>query len=140
MEIVINTRYGGFSLSLAGLEYYYRLKGVKEFFYYVSCEEKNYYEKASAEDYPLLVYAFKKDFGSDEPIIISSEDFEKYHLSSIYIERTDKDLIKTVRDLGEAASGLLSDLEIVEIPDDVEWQIEEHDGAEWISEVHRTWW
>ena len=27
----------------------------------------------------------------------------------------------------------------VEIPDDVEWQIEEYDGTEHISEKHRTW-
>lgn len=26
-----------------------------------------------------------------------------------------------------------------DIPDDVEWEIEEYDGLEWVSEKHRTW-
>jgi len=30
-------------------------------------------------------------------------------------------------------------LRIIEIPDGVEWQIEEYDGDEWIAEKHRTW-
>jgi hypothetical protein len=32
-----------------------------------------------------------------------------------------------------------SDLKVVEIPDDVNWYIEEYDGAEHIAEKHRTW-
>jgi hypothetical protein len=30
-------------------------------------------------------------------------------------------------------------LTIVDIPDDIEWQIEEYDGMEWVAEVHRIW-
>ena len=33
----------------------------------------------------------------------------------------------------------LAKLKIVEIPDDVEWIIEEYDGKEWIAEDHRRW-
>jgi hypothetical protein len=33
----------------------------------------------------------------------------------------------------------LAELKVVESPDDVEWEIEEYDGIEWIAEVHRTW-
>jgi len=32
-----------------------------------------------------------------------------------------------------------SALKVIEIPDDVEWQIEQYDGAEWVAEKHRTW-
>jgi hypothetical protein len=32
-----------------------------------------------------------------------------------------------------------AELKIVEIPDDVEWQIEEYDGLEWVAEKHKTW-
>jgi hypothetical protein len=28
---------------------------------------------------------------------------------------------------------------VVEIPDDVNWQVEEYDGMEHIAEKHRTW-
>jgi len=30
-------------------------------------------------------------------------------------------------------------LKIVDIPDGVEWEIEEYDGMEWVAEKHRTW-
>ena len=32
-----------------------------------------------------------------------------------------------------------SDLRVVEIPDDVNWYIEEYDGLEHVAERHRTW-
>lgn len=54
-------------------------------------------------------------------------------------DRTNPDLIKCIEALGEKASGSCAKLKIVEIPDDVIWKIEEYDGIEWISEVHRTW-
>jgi hypothetical protein len=44
-----------------------------------------------------------------------------------------------VLELGEAANGRCAELKVVEIPDDVEWQIEEYDGLEWVAEKHRTW-
>ena len=53
--------------------------------------------------------------------------------------RNDPNLIKTVEALGKDANGWAADLEIVEIPDGVKWEIEEYDGKEWISEVHQTW-
>ena len=37
------------------------------------------------------------------------------------------------------ASGKFADLEVREIPDGVDWQIDEYDGNESIHEVHRTW-
>ena len=53
--------------------------------------------------------------------------------------RADPVFIQVVEELGEKASGRFGQLEIVEIPDDVEWTIEEYDGVEWIAEKHRTW-
>ena len=35
--------------------------------------------------------------------------------------------------------GDFSDLKVVEIPDDVNWYIEEYDGLEHVAERHRTW-
>lgn len=53
--------------------------------------------------------------------------------------RDDAYLVKIVRDLGMAANGRYANLKIVEVPADVEWQIEEYDGNEWVAEKHRTW-
>ena len=55
------------------------------------------------------------------------------------IPRDDPYLIKIVRDLGMAANGAHANLKIVEVPPDVEWQIEEYDGNEWVAEKHRIW-
>ncbi len=48
-------------------------------------------------------------------------------------------LVRAVQELGEKADGSFARLKIVEIPDDVEWTIEEYDGSEWVAENHRTW-
>ena len=55
------------------------------------------------------------------------------------IKRDDVYFVKTVEDLGDAANGAYSKLKIVEIPDNVDFIIEEYDGIEWVSEKHRTW-
>ena len=55
------------------------------------------------------------------------------------IPRDDPILIQVFEELGDAANGSCADLKIVDIPDDVEWQIEEYDGNEWVAERHRTW-
>lgn len=48
-------------------------------------------------------------------------------------------LIAVIERLGSEANGEYADIGIVEIPDDAQWIIEEYDGREWASEVHRTW-
>lgn len=48
-------------------------------------------------------------------------------------------LVQCVEELGNKADGRFAQLEIVEIPDDVEWEIDEYDGSEHIAEKHRTW-
>jgi hypothetical protein len=70
---------------------------------------------------------------------LAGVDFEddKFHVSDI--ARDDPLLIKVIRELGPAADGLHAELKIVEIPADVEWQIGEYDGNEWVAEKHRTW-
>lgn len=53
--------------------------------------------------------------------------------------RIASELIQVIEELGEDASGTCAKLVIVEIPDDVIWEIEEYDGWETIEEVHRSW-
>lgn len=55
------------------------------------------------------------------------------------IERNDPDLVRIVEKMGDAAAGSFAELKVVDIPDDVDWEIEEYDGREWIAETHRTW-
>ena len=58
---------------------------------------------------------------------------------SLYIPRDDEHLIAVVELMGGAANGRYAKLKIVDIPDDVNWCIEEYDGQEWVAERHRTW-
>jgi hypothetical protein len=74
---------------------------------------------------------------SDEEYIFNEKIYENY--SPYDLDRTNPFLIETVEELGDEANGWLSELKVVEIPDDVEYTIEEYDGAEWIAEKHRTW-
>jgi len=56
------------------------------------------------------------------------------------IPRDSDTLVAIVEELGsEAAGGKYADLRIVDVPDDVEWDVEEYDGMEWVAEKHRTW-
>ena len=66
-------------------------------------------------------------------------DLLKLEDSHDWIERDDPGLVKVVETLGGAANGMCAELRIVEIPTDVDWQIEEYDGMEHIAEKHRTW-
>lgn len=61
-------------------------------------------------------------------------------IPSYEFARDDATLISVIEKIGtEAASGRYATLKIVEIPDDVNWYIEEHDGMEWVAERHQTW-
>lgn len=55
------------------------------------------------------------------------------------IPRNDPYLVQIIRELGMAANGDHANLKIVEIPGNVEWLIQDYDGAEWVAEKHRTW-
>jgi hypothetical protein len=48
-------------------------------------------------------------------------------------------LVAMIEEQGTAVNGDFADLKIVEIPDDVNWYIEEYDGLEHVAERHRTW-
>ena len=56
-----------------------------------------------------------------------------------FTERNDPILVQVVEELGEISWADYSRLKIVEIPDDVQWTIEDYDGIESVHEVHRVW-
>jgi hypothetical protein len=65
------------------------------------------------------------------------EDLATIHIYDI--DRADPVLIQVIEELGEEAEDRYADLKIVEIPEDVDWYIEEYDGLEHVAERHRTW-
>lgn len=55
------------------------------------------------------------------------------------IPRDDPQLLTVFEEMGQEAAGRFCEIQAIEIPADVEWEIEDYDGNEWVSEVHRTW-
>ena len=55
------------------------------------------------------------------------------------IERNDPAVVQAVEELGDKANGEHAKLVVVNIPDGIEYSIEEYDGMEHVAEAHRTW-
>tara|TARA_Y100000310_G_scaffold87294_1_gene84108 strand:+ start:1265 stop:1603 length:339 start_codon:yes stop_codon:yes gene_type:complete len=72
-------------------------------------------------------------------------DFKDIHpeghgdLFGLDIPRDHPGLVKVVEELKDMANGFGAYLKIVEVPDGVEWTVEEEKGREWVAEKHRTW-
>ena len=137
MKVVINKCYGGFSLSHEGMVRYAKLKGLTLYpedgdwpmIYWTVPPKDRVTELSSGAFYAL-------------PIAERIEYNRKYSEQTLHagsIPRNDPALVQAVEELGDKAGGRLAKLTVVEIPDDVKWQIEEYDGLEHIAEVHRTW-
>lgn len=117
MKVAINACYGGFGLSDVAFERLLERKGI-EF-------EKHY-------DEPFSFYYEKGRLG-DEDAYLSHYDYYQYEA------RADPDLVAVIEEMGQEADGNYANLKIVEIPDDIEWYIEENEGFERVAEKHRTW-
>jgi hypothetical protein len=119
MKVVINTDFGGFGLSKEAFERLLQRKGIE----FEVVESKAFgFERESF---------YHKGHAGDDEFYLSDYDF--------YGNRADEDLVAVVETLGGAANGNYSNLKVVEIPDGVEWFINEYDGMEHVAERHRTW-
>jgi hypothetical protein len=142
MKIVINKSIGGLELSCQAMMEYAKIKGIKLYVY----EWGNYDFKTdeAANDTikeidPLLV---KQEIfvGYTTKPVKNIRELEENYFYENSIERNDLALIEVVEKLGEKANGPNAELKIIEIPDDVKWEIKEGEaGGEWIAEQHRTW-
>ena len=134
-KIVINVCFGGFGLSDEAFELYMKKKNIKwvEKDANAILDRSSYYSIPKKEYSRLAKEAFEKD-GSYKNF---KED--ECYLSYSNIERDDPILVEVVEELGEKVNSRCAKLEVVEIPADVKWAIDEYDGNESIHEVHRSW-
>lgn len=140
MKIAINKCYGGFSLSDKAIEMIMKRKGLSCYRYkqtkshysdgvdeYTRIDD-NELESSSIMNYSTIDLG--KTIGN-----IPDENFWYYR----NLERTDKDLVSVIEELGNEASGRYGRIVVIEIPDDVDWEIDDYDGIETIHEKHRVW-
>ena len=70
---------------------------------------------------------------------LSNEDFN-INSDNYYAYRAHPDLIEAIESVGiNKASGELACIRIIDIPDNVEWEIDDYDGIETVHEIHRSW-
>jgi hypothetical protein len=153
-RIVINACYGGFSLSPMAVRKWAEADGRECYFFrheygdgerYVPITE----EEASkglfwcAFDVPDPNALFpQKDWREQtkEERESHSASYDKHALFGREIARDDPRLIDLIEMYGsDAVSGSCASLKIVEVPDGVDWEIQEYDGNEWVAEKHETW-
>ena len=141
MKVVINSCHGGFSLSPAAVKRLAELNGKPCYFFRDDCGGGKYTpvsEKDASKD--SLFFAFDVPNPED---FFDKVLFNEHFLTDRPDDRTDPKLIQVVEELGgehrRGASGCCAKLSVVEIPDGINWNIDEYDGYETIEEAHRSW-
>ena len=158
-KVVINACYGGFSMSPAAVR---RLAEMdrRPCYFFVNDRDANgdlslrRYRRVSEAEAAKAVMWYAFDIPDVSELAAESDRFHemtheermahnerwtKHTIDSREYRRDDPSLIRIVEELGADASGSCAELKIVEIPADVEWEISEYDGNEWVSEKHRRW-
>jgi len=159
MKIVINKCFGGFSLSPLAVKRLAELQGRPCYFFRNANVngklDLHGYESVTLEEASDSFMFFAFDVPNPNDVLAYPENWhelpleerkrynENHSAHSLKddgsIPRNDPLLIQVIEELGEVANTKVSQLEIVEIPDDVEWEISEYDGSEHVAEAHRTW-
>jgi hypothetical protein len=78
-------------------------------------------------------------FGLSDVALTRYKNESGNDISQWSIPRNDAILVSIVEELGEDSWGGYAELKVVEIPDGIEWEIDEYAGIEWIAEEHRKW-
>jgi hypothetical protein len=118
-RVAINRCFGGFGISDKAFEKLLERKGIA-------------FDKVDQKVSSLFGASYyDAGYAGDENHYLSDYDFCQ--------DRADPDLIAVIEEMGEQANSFAADIAIIEIPDDVKWQIHEYDGIEHVAEEHRTW-
>lgn len=136
-KVILNKCFGGFDVSKEAYMLYAKKKGLTLYLYESDLTNRKFIYKKVNDDNSIFRHYFIKDMGDN--VEISNEDYEKYCLYLKDGHREDPILIEVVEELGEKASGRFGDLKVVEIPDDLEYVIDEYDGIETLHQKVEEW-
>jgi len=121
MKIVLNKCFGGFSISKEAAKFM-AARGNKQAAKELE-ENKNPRKKKNGEPYETYWHGFGYVEGFPDGY-----------------DRKDPDLVAAVETLGsKVASGNLAQLEVINIPDDIVYEMQDYDGIETIHEEHDSW-
>ncbi|MFK5893175.1 MAG: hypothetical protein QM504_08150 [Pseudomonadota bacterium] len=133
MKVAYNDEYGGFCLSLEGLDLLARKKGVSitwyERVYDFDYEYKRVVSFLDIKEKNFL--ALTKDMGEKIGDINNNIVFSP-HIDE-HKDRIDGDLISVIEELGSKAAASFSSLAVIEIPDHCCLKIQDDDGKEVVS-------
>lgn len=141
MKIVINKCYGGFGLSDAAYEKLIEY-GVPVRAYVEERREENtgLYSPEPSNDGEIIFDDQLRPDPSKISGAVRRLRGTRYWDTWTRRNRTHALIVRVVEELGsQAASGPLAELKIVEVPDGIEWEIDEYDGIEKVAQVHQTW-
>ena len=140
-KVVINNCHGGFGLSHEAICAYLDKCGTP---YWV--ESNKLFSKITPYTYYLVPPEERIEGTPDNWHAMSLQERAAHNAAYSKTVFTDRDLarddpylVAVVEELGEAANGRFAELKVIEMPADVNWDIEEYDGSEWVAERHRTW-
>lgn len=144
MKVVINKCFGGFGLSHAATMRYAELAGFTLYPWVDHITSNVYGDRATVENPEIMKHYSRvplDDLPRDEHGDPKLPDGA--YFSDSDIERHDPILVRVVEEMGAGhrtgASDRYANLKVVEIPDGTDYQIDEYDGREHISERHATW-
>ncbi|WP_462254743.1 hypothetical protein [Ferruginibacter sp.] len=155
MKIVVNKCFGGFSLSELAVKrmaelnnkpcYFFKSEFKDNKIFHIpidikDCEKSLFFSAYTVEN-PDEYTSNSKNWHTmtDAEKSEQNKKYDEISLSTRPEDRTDKILIQVIEELGKDADGSCASLSIIEIPDDVDWQIDEYDGLESVHEKHRSW-
>lgn len=129
MKLVINKCYGGFGLSEAAYERLIELGvPVRAYIEQERDPETHLYKPESRNAGQVI---FDRDLAPDSEIGKSLRKLSgRYWDSFLRENRSHPLLVQVVEEIGDKANGFAAKLRVVEIPDDVQFEIDEYDGIE----------
>lgn len=140
-EVLYNNCYGGFGFSALTIKKY--LEIVKPELKVYAYKEKYEHDKT--------IYTRENDIQNNPDIILTTKDLGDVYISKdyilperIYLEnycnniRTDKILVRIVKELGNKANTSYSKLAIAQV--EGKYRICEYDGAEWVETPESIKW